>query len=114
MKHVIDAQNKKIGRVASEAAVFLMGKNRTDFERRTAPDVIVEIQNVAHLDISERKAEGKEYIRHSEYRGSQKREVLRHYVARKGHAAVLRRAVEGMLPKNKLRPIMMKHLIINE
>ena len=38
---VFDAENKKIGRIATQAAVFLMGKNKTDFARNAIPDVTV-------------------------------------------------------------------------
>jgi ribosomal protein L13 len=48
MKYTIDATNKRMGRIAGEAASLLMGKNRTDFVRNAFPkDVVVEIQNTS-------------------------------------------------------------------
>ncbi len=108
-KYIIDAKDRAAGRVATEVAVFLMGKNRTDFVRNKIPTIEVEVVNANGL-----KLNPKSYYRHSGYPGSLKKETTEHVVAKKGAREVLRRAVYGMLPKNKLRPRMMKNLKIYE
>ena len=65
MKYTIDAENKKVGRIATQAAVFLMGKNKTDFARNAIPDVVVEIKNAAKASIDIKKMEQKTYSRYS-------------------------------------------------
>ena len=61
MEHVLDAQGKRLGRVATEAAKLLMGKNRVDFVRNTIPDIKVKIINTSKADILNRKLDGKVY-----------------------------------------------------
>lgn len=113
-KHVIDAQNKKLGRIASEAAAILMGKNTADFARNIAPDVKVEIINASKADISAKKKGEKFYITYSGHPGGQKREKLGELEARRGITEAFKRAVKGMLPDNKLKSKMMLNLIVTE
>ncbi len=113
MEHKIDAKGKKLGRLASEIAVLLIGKNLTDFEKNRVSDVKVMVSNVDDMDISLKKMKEKKYIRYSGYPGGQKIKTMEKVVEKKGSAEVLRRAVYGMLPGNKLRPLRMKRLIIN-
>lgn len=113
-KHVIDAQNKKLGRVATEAAMILMGKNTPAFARNIAPDVKVEIINASKADISEKKKEGKFYLTYSGYPGGQKNEKLGKLIERKGTAEAFKRAVKGMLPDNKLKTKMLLNLTVTE
>ena len=113
MKYTIDATNKKIGRVATEAAVFLMGKNLASFRRNAIPNVTVEIKNTAKASIDEKKMLQKTYSRYSGYPGGLKQPTSKQVVGKKGHKELFREAVLGMLPKNKLRVKMIKNLIIN-
>ncbi len=114
MKYTIDAKEKSLGRVASEAASMLMGKNQPAFERHIAPKVTVAITNASHLAISSKKMKEKKYRRHSHYPGGAKYESLAQVSARRGFKEVVWRAVYGMLPDNRLRSPMMKNLIITE
>ncbi len=113
-KHTIDAKGRVPGRIATEVAVFLMGKNRTDFARNTIPSVGVEVLNAGAMILDRKKLTDKRYARHSGYPGSLTLESMAHVVEKKGAKEVLRRAVYGMLPKNKLRPRMMKNLTIKD
>ena len=61
MKYTIDATNKKLGRVASEAAVHLIGKNQAAFVRNKVSGGVVEIVNASKADISEKKLLQKKY-----------------------------------------------------
>jgi large subunit ribosomal protein L13 len=114
MKYEIDAQNKKLGRIASQAATLLMGKNRTDFVRNAIPEVKVEIMNASKLDVTNKKLESKIYKSYSGYPGGLKERSMKKVVSDKGLKEALRIAVKGMLPKNKLRDRMMKNLIIKD
>lgn len=112
--HTIDAEGKKLGRVASEAAKLLMGKNLTTFAREKAPIVSVMITNASKLSISEDKRKNKKYPFFSGYQGGLRFETLKNLSSRRGYAEIVRHAVKGMLPGNKLRPAMMKRLVISE
>ena len=113
MKHTIDATNKRLGRVASKAASLLMGKNRSNFVRNAAPkDVIVEIMNGAKCVIPRKKMRDTKYTRYSGYPGGLRIMSMEQVVAKKGYGGLFRIAVRGMLPNNKLRPGMLKRLIV--
>lgn len=114
MKYEIDATNKKLGRVGTEVASLLMGKNRTDFVRNSIPDVKVVVHNASKLDITAKKAGQKKYARFSGYPSGLKFESLAVLSARKGYGEIVRKAVKGMLPKNKLQALMMKNLTVTE
>ena len=113
-KHVIDAKGRVPGRVATEVAVLLMGKNRTDFARNRIPDVEVEVVSSSQMLMSAKKLKDKMYSHYSGFPGGLSRHSQAHVVATKGAREVLRRAVYGMLPKNKLRAKMMLNLKIND
>lgn len=114
MKYTIDAKGQRPGRVATQIAVLLMGKNRTDFARNTIPAVEVEVLSASGLILDGKKLKDKLYSHHSGYPGGLKRHSMQHVVDTKGAKEVLRRAVYGMLPKNKLRPKMMLNLTIKD
>lgn len=103
-----------MGRVATQAASYLIGKDSVDFVKHIAPDVSVLIQNASKMDISEKKLMNEEYQTYSGYPGGQKREKLGALSTRRGHAETLRRTISGMLPKNKLRSVRLKNLTITE
>lgn len=111
-KQVIDAQNKKLGRVASEIAIVLMGKNSPTYQRNIAPDVEVEVINASKMDITEIKKGDKTYKTYSGYPGGQKVEKLGALLDRKGYTEALKRAVKGMLPDNKLKARMLINIKI--
>ncbi|MES2436955.1 MAG: uL13 family ribosomal protein [Patescibacteria group bacterium] len=114
MKYTLDAQNKKVGRIASEAAKLLMGKNLTTFVRNAVPDVDVEIINAGKADISEQRKEKEVKPRYSGYPSGIKVQTVGEVLEKKGPQEVFRKAVYGMLPTNKLRAKMIKRLKISE
>lgn len=113
-KHTIDAGGEKLGRLASRIASKLMGKDRVDFTRRKAPDVEVIVENASDMSVSDQKLQSKTYIRHSGHPGGQRKQTAQEVVEKDGYSELLRRAVYGMLPANKLRPRMMKNLDVSE
>jgi large subunit ribosomal protein L13 len=108
----IDAQDKTLGRVASDAAKVLMGKHKATFVKHQIVGEEVTIANASKIKISGTKERTKEYIRYSGYPGGQKSETYAQLTARRGHKEVIRRAVLGMLPKNKLQARRIKLLTI--
>ncbi|MGB9743138.1 MAG: 50S ribosomal protein L13 [Minisyncoccales bacterium] len=107
--HTIDATNKNLGRLAAEIAVLLRGKHKSDFVPYKDMGDVVVIKNVNKLKFSGRKLIQKKYYRHSGYLGGIK-EISLEKLFKKNPAAVLREAVNGMLPKNRLRAKMIKRL----
>jgi large subunit ribosomal protein L13 len=113
-EYTIDASGKRMGKVATEAAALLLGKNSPSFVRHIPEDVTVKITHASKMDISERKRMQEEYQTYSGYPGGQTREKLGALAKRRGYSEVLKRTISGMLPKNKLRTIRVKNLIITE
>lgn len=109
----IDATNKRLGAVATEAASVLLGKNRTNFTKHQTADVRVEIANVSKLDISEKRAT-EIYQSFTGYPGGRRTETLGHLAERRGYAEAVRRTIAGMLPSNKLKKPRLANLIITE
>lgn len=107
----IDAKGKTLGRLASEIAKILQGKHRPDYSPEKPGDEIVEVYNVDKIKVTGKKMEQKFYYRHSGYPGGLKKISLKQ-LFEKNPGEVLRRAVYGMLPKNKLRKKRIKRLII--
>lgn len=114
MKYIIDAENKKVGRIATQAAEYLMGKNLPDFKRNVIPNVKVEIINSSKASIGDKKLEQETYSRYSGYPGGLKKPTMVQVIGKKGYSEIFKVAVFGMLPKNKLRNQMIKNLIIKE
>ena len=108
----IDANNKTLGRVASAAAKALLGKGAADFAKNVVSPEEVKVTGVEGMRISGDKATQKEYIRYSGYAGGQKRETYEQLTARRGNREALRRAILGMLPKNRLQMRRIKNLTI--
>ncbi len=114
MKYTIDATGKKMGRVASEAATLLMGKNSVEFARNKAPLVTVSITNASKLSLTQKKKDDTVYTTYTGYPGGLKLQTLDQMITKKGYAEALRTATKNMLPANKLRAVMLKNLIISE
>lgn len=107
--HTIDATGKPVGRLASQVAVLLRGKHKPTFERYKDCGDAVKVYNLDLMRFTGSKLAQKVYYRHSGYPGGLK-QTSAEELMRKDPAEVLRRAVYGMLPKNKLRPHMIKRL----
>ncbi len=114
VKYVLDAENKKVGRIATQAAIYLMGKNLTSFARNTIPEVKVEIKNAGKAAISDKKYDLETIAYYSGYPGGLRKPTARQVAAKHGNKELFKEAVWGMLPKNKLRQKMMNNLTITE
>lgn len=110
-QYTIDASGKILGRLATEVALLLRGKNKAEFVPYREANVKIIVVNVEKIKVSGKKFEEKKYIHHTLYPGGIKT-VLYKDLFKKNPAEVLRRAVYGMLPKNKLRDQIIKRLEI--
>ena len=109
----IDAKDKSVGHVATEISNLLNGKNKPEYRPHVLQNVQVEVINAKGLKVGG-KIDSKNYYRHTGYMGHLKKDTMRQVVEKHGYREVLRRAVYGMLPKNRLRDKKIKNLIINE
>ena len=107
--HTIDAAGKSLGRLASQIALLLRGKDKPDFAPHKDEGGFVAVKNVSKMKISGKKMDQKKYYSHSGYLGGLK-EIPMKKLFEKSPGEVLKRAVFGMLPKNKLRARMIKRL----
>jgi len=107
--HLVDAEGKILGRLASRIAFLLQDKHKPDFSPNKAGEDIVLVKNVKKLKFDSKKLEGKLYFRHSGYLGGT-REIPLKKIFEKEPSKVLKMAVSGMLPKNKLRKERIKRL----
>lgn len=114
MKHTIDANGKTIGRLATQVAALLNGKNSTTFTKNKVAEVSVEVINAAKVKLSGNKMKEKVYKRYSLYPGGLTNEPANKLALRKGFGELITHAVRGMLPKNKLQDLRMKNLTVSE
>lgn len=114
MSYTIDATNRTLGRVASEAAHALLGKRSAHFAKHIALPVNVTILNTGKLHLPERRTKGKVYLHYTGYPGGQRAVRMDEFIAKKGIEEAVRKTVDGMIPRNKLRKERMKRLTIKK
>ena len=109
--HVIDASDKILGKLATQAASLLMGKHKPMFTRNLDTGDFVVVINVDKVRVTGNKAKQKLYYRHSGYPGGLKSISLERMM-QTNPTRVIEHAVKGMLPHNRLGAGMMKRLRI--
>jgi len=106
---VIDASGKKLGRLATEAAVLLKGKHKPMYTPHLDVGDFVVVVNAAKIEVTGKKLSDKMYYRHSNYPGGFRsvnlEELLQTHPTR-----AIEYAVKGMLPRNRLGAAMFKKL----
>ncbi len=110
----IDASDRTLGRVASEAAHFLMGKNSAKFERHVYSGLTVKVLNASKLRITRKKLAEIFHTQYSGMPGGLHITSGSQTVLKKGYKELVRLAIYQMLPGNKLRRKMMKNLKIED
>ena len=110
---LIDAGGQSLGRVASEVAKLLRGKHRSTFTPHADRGDFVIVINSGKVCLTGKKREDKKYYAHSGFMGGLKEEKASHLMKRKPEMLV-RYAVQGMLPKNKLSRQLIKKLKVYE
>ena len=99
--YVVDADGKTLGRIATRIADVLRGKHKPDFTPHCDTGDFVVVINAEKIAVTGNKREAKIYYRHSGYPGGLKQRTLNEMLDRQPEE-VLRKAVRGMLPRNKL------------
>lgn len=112
--YTIDAKGQHLGRVASEAASALLGKKSVNFVKNEVLPVEVHIVNATKLELPEKRVAGKDYTHYTGYPGGLRTTSMAMLIEKKGVAEALRKAVDGMIPRNKLRKERMKRLTITD
>jgi len=107
--HLIDANDRILGRLATEVASLLKGKHKVEITPHIDLGDSVVVINASKIKVTGKKMEQKIYKRFSGYPSGLKEEPLEHLLKRKPEE-VIRHAVKGMLPKNKLGTTMLKRL----
>jgi len=108
--HTIDATGRPLGRLAVEVATLLNGKHKPTFVPYKDEGDFVVVKNIDKMKITGKKFKQKLYSHHTGYPGGFRQATMEEVVAKKGMSEILKRAVFGMLPKNKLRAGRMKRL----
>ena len=109
--HLLDVKDKILGRSASDIALLLMGKNKPNFVRNLDCGDYVVVTNAKDIKVTGTKEGSKKYSRHSGYPGGFKQETLSELRSRRPEE-IIKRAVSGMLPQNKLKAKMLKRLYV--
>ena len=99
--YVVDAEGKTLGRLATQIADTLRGKTKPQYTPHVDTGDFVVVVNAEKIAVTGKKLEEKIYYRHSGYPGGLKERTLREQLERRP-TEVLRQAVKGMLPKNRL------------
>ena len=107
--YVVDAEGKTLGRLASEVAKVLRGKNKAIFTPHIDTGDYVIVVNAAKVTVTGKKLDQKIYRSHSGYVGGMKETTLREMMAKKPER-VVELAVKGMLPKGPLGSQMLRKL----
>ena len=110
----IDGAGVSLGRVASQIAVLLNGKTTIDFVKNRVADVKVKLINAGQIKVTGSKMSDSVHKNYSGYPGGLKQTPLKRVVEKHGFAELVRHAVSGMLPKNKLQDKRLMNLEITE
>ena len=98
---VVDAEGKTLGRLATQIADTLRGKNKPEYTPHVDTGDFVVVVNAEKIAVTGKKLDDKIYYRHSGYPGGLRSRTLREQLERRP-TEVLRKAVKGMLPRNRL------------
>ena len=109
--YVVDAEGKTLGRLATQIADMLRGKGKPQYTPHVDTGDFVVVVNAEKIVVTGKKLDDKIYYRHSGYPGGLKSRALRDELARRP-TEVLRKAVKGMLPRNRLARAQMRKLKI--
>jgi large subunit ribosomal protein L13 len=107
--HVIDASGKTLGRLASETAIILLGKNKPTFSNHINVGDYVVVVNAAKVKVTGKKDTQKMYYRHSNYPGGL-RSIRYSDMLKANPERIITFAVRGMIPRNRLGRQIMSRL----
>ena len=107
--YVVDAESKTLGRLATQIADVLRGKGKPAYTAHVDTGDFVIVVNAGKIHVTGQKLDQKMYYRHSGYPGGLRSRTLREQLERRPEE-VIRKAVRGMLPKNRLAAAQLKKL----
>ena len=111
--YLIDAKGVRLGRLATQCAALLIGKNKPERTTNMASGDAIVIINAKQVDVYKAKLDKKMYVTHSTYRGGF-REMSLGVMLEKFPERVIENAIKGMLPKTKLRQEYLNNLYVYE
>src|ERR1035437_8728392 len=111
--YTIDADGQKMGRIATKATALLIGKNLVEYAKNKVFNVQVIIENAGKLDIFEGKLKTV-YKKYSGFPGGLYEKSMEQMIDKKGKAGLLKLAISGMIPRNKLKSRIIRNLVIKE
>lgn len=109
--YVVDATDQILGRLSSELAKIIRGKNKTDFTPHVDCGDYVVVVNAEKIKLTGKKLTDKQYRRHTGYPGGE-RLTTTEELLKKNPARIIEKAVKGMLPKNRLGAAILKNLFV--
>lgn len=110
--YTIDAAGRTLGRVASEAANALLGKRSVHFTKHLALPMTVVVENASKMHLPATRTKGKVYTHYTGFPGGLRSMTMEEMITKKGVEEVVRKTVDGMIPRNRLRTPRMKNLVV--
>ena len=107
--YLVDAENQTLGRIATQIAVILRGKNKPTFTPHLDMGDYVVVINADKIRLSGAKEEQKEYIHHTGYIGHLRRKPIA-TVRKENPTRIMEEAVAGMIPRNRLKKFILRKL----
>ena len=101
--HIVDATRRPLGRLATQIADLLRGKTKVGFAPYKDDGDFVIIENIDKIAITGKKQKQKIYFHFTGFIGGMKKTTMDKIIDKKGIQEILKKAVSGMLPKNKLK-----------
>ena len=109
--HLIDAKNQTLGRLSVGVANILMGKGKVNYVPYLDMGDFVVVTNASQIKVTGKKAQDKKYYSHSGYPGGLRTQTFSGLIVSRPEE-IIKHAVKGMLPNNKLRSKMLKKLFV--
>lgn len=112
-EYTFDAEGKILGRIASEIAKVLQGKDTAAYRKRNLAPVHIVVKHCDKIKVTGNKLDEKMYHKYSGYPGGLRSTPLKELLIKHPEAA-LKEAIYGMLPKNRLRRSMIKNVVFEQ
>lgn len=105
----VDAAGKSLGRLATDLCAILQGKKSVNYAPNKEPNNVVIVTNASKIKVTGKKMQDETYFKHTGYLGNDKHTPM-HVIFEKNPGQLIKFAVNGMLPKNRLRAKHLKRL----
>ena len=112
--YTIDASGRALGRVATEVASIVLGKASAQYVQNEVLPVSVTVVNASKMKLHEKRVAQKDFTHYTGSPGGLRHTSMQKMIDTKGITEVLRKAIDGMIPRNKLRKERMKRVTITD